>query len=463
MESLQRLASLPLVDNACASRANRDSWTYSVFCREILATGAEDPDARRVSDGVYVKVKEVTTAELLNCGPSSAAITAYSEWRSKFSEGQYMTLLFYHAFMFLEVEGGLAICTEKYNDKLELMFGDLQLVRSYGRCYRATGEQRRPSLQHSHCKVERYVTLRELVDWISGPLAIVWRPYCLINSNCQHYARDVVQFLSDERCAETLRGDREVVLSAVQCEGIRLQYASEKLRDDRSLVLAAVQRDGRALAFASPRLRADRALALAAVAQTGLALQFCDRHQEDEELVMTAVMQNARALQFASAALKRSAAVVRAAGGDWRRVFDCPSLANDEDVALTAISLDWEAAHLISEKLRSDMHFMRRAVGLNGLVLQLAVRLQGCRPAVLAALRQDGLALRFASEELRGDLKVVREAVANNPMALEFASEAGESPRAHLIPILGPALVLAVKQKLDFVQATPPSDEAYEA
>ncbi|CAJ1406850.1 unnamed protein product [Effrenium voratum] len=139
---------------------------------------------------------------------------------------------------------------------------------------------------------------------------------------------------------------------------------------------------------------------------------------------MTAVMQNARALQFASAALKRSAAVVRAAGGDWRRVFDCPSLANDEDVALTAISLDWEAAHLISEKLRSDMHFMRRAVGLNGLVLQLAVRLQGCRPAVLAALRQDGLALRFASEELRGDLKVVREAVANNPMALEFASEA---------------------------------------
>ena len=27
--------------------------------------------------------------------------------------------------------------------------------------------------------------------------------------NCQHYARDVVQFLSDERCAETLRGDRE--------------------------------------------------------------------------------------------------------------------------------------------------------------------------------------------------------------------------------------------------------------
>lgn len=45
MESLQRLAALPLVDNACASRANRDSWSYSVFCREVRAAEAEDPDA----------------------------------------------------------------------------------------------------------------------------------------------------------------------------------------------------------------------------------------------------------------------------------------------------------------------------------------------------------------------------------------------------------------------------------
>lgn len=45
MESLQRLAALPLVDNACASRANRDSWTYSVFCREVQAAEVDDPDA----------------------------------------------------------------------------------------------------------------------------------------------------------------------------------------------------------------------------------------------------------------------------------------------------------------------------------------------------------------------------------------------------------------------------------
>ena len=68
----------------------------------------------------------------------------------------------------------------------------------------------------------------------------------------------------------------QVVLSAVQSEGCRLQHATERLKelffcsartlvvaddvtsatceDDRSLVLAAVSSDGAALAFASKRL-----------------------------------------------------------------------------------------------------------------------------------------------------------------------------------------------------------------
>lgn len=73
----------------------------------------------------------------------------------------FPTRLFYHAFMFLEVEGGLAICTEKYNDKLELIFGEKQLLSTFARSYRATGDQRKPSTQHSQCKVERYVSLQD--------------------------------------------------------------------------------------------------------------------------------------------------------------------------------------------------------------------------------------------------------------------------------------------------------------
>ena len=82
------------------------------------------------------------------------------------------------------------------------MFGELHVLMAFGKYYRATGrkifevsssaciclicavagEQRKPSLQHSQVALESYVTLQELVDWICGPLAIVWRPYCLISS-----------------------------------------------------------------------------------------------------------------------------------------------------------------------------------------------------------------------------------------------------------------------------------------
>ena len=75
--------------------------------------------------------------------------------------------------MMLEVEGGLAICTEKYNDKLELLFGEKQLLSTYARAYRATGDQRKPSAQHSQCKVERYVSLKDLVG---GKVVSLWLP-----------------------------------------------------------------------------------------------------------------------------------------------------------------------------------------------------------------------------------------------------------------------------------------------
>eukprot|EP00439_Symbiodinium_sp_Y106_P013060 s4726_g1.t3 len=290
MERLHRFAASladtrsaqPLVDNACASRANRDSWTYSVFCREVCVAESEDPDATFIPSidwPLHVTLKEARAEDLLQANPN-AVITSYSEWRSKFNEGQYLTLLFYHAFLLLEVEGGLGIWTEKYNDKLELMYGDLETLRAFGQLHRATGEPRKPSLQHSQVTLDAYVTLQDLVDWICGPLAIVWRPYCLINSNCQHYARDLIQFLHDKWYC--------------------LRFSQ---KDDRSLVLAAVSSDGAALAFASKRLRCDKGLALAAVTKCGTALQFCAAFlQEDEDVVFAAAdARRAEELNFLTA------------------------------------------------------------------------------------------------------------------------------------------------------------------
>ena len=42
---------------------------------------------------VHVKLLEVVAGDLLKRADPKAAIVTYSEWRSKFSEGQYLTLL----------------------------------------------------------------------------------------------------------------------------------------------------------------------------------------------------------------------------------------------------------------------------------------------------------------------------------------------------------------------------------
>jgi len=63
---------------------------------------------------------------------------------------------------------------------------------------------------------------------------------------------------------EAFGADREVVLAAVQEDGMALRRASEALRADREVVLAAVQQKGAALQFAAEHLRADRDVVLAA-------------------------------------------------------------------------------------------------------------------------------------------------------------------------------------------------------
>ena len=81
---------------------------------------AEDPELGPLA------VRCWSDARALLASHGGAVIRSLTEWRTSFSRTQRFTLVFYHAFVLLDVEGGLAICTEKYNDKLELTFGEAE-------------------------------------------------------------------------------------------------------------------------------------------------------------------------------------------------------------------------------------------------------------------------------------------------------------------------------------------------
>jgi len=110
-----------------------------------------------------------------------------------------------------------------------------------------------------------------------------------------------------------LKADREVVLAAVNQNGLALGYASDELRADREVVLAAVKKDGHdgsSLECASAELKADREVVLAAVNQNGLALGYAsDELQAD--LICCIIAARHRYEKDALAVVKRAYTVVK--------------------------------------------------------------------------------------------------------------------------------------------------------
>ena len=77
-----------------------------------------------------------------------------------------------------------------------------------------------------------------------------------------------------QRASRTLARNRELVLEAVQQDGMALHFAHEEVRSDKEVVTKAVEKNGFVLKFASETSRGDKEIVMQAVRQNGRALQF---------------------------------------------------------------------------------------------------------------------------------------------------------------------------------------------
>lgn len=120
------------------------------------------------------------------------------------------------------------------------------------------------------------------------------------------------QGLALQHASAALQGDVEVVLAAVKQNGLAIRLACRSLRSDDGIILAAVMQNGLALEHARPSTCNGWAITVAAVMQCGSALQFAPSGLRDSiELVLLAVQQDPTALQHASVRVRNllSAAV----------------------------------------------------------------------------------------------------------------------------------------------------------
>ena len=89
-----------------------------------------------------------------------------------------------------------------------------------------------------------------------------------------------------------MRGDHEIVLTAVQTHGLALQWAPEEMRSDHDIVLAAVTDRGEALRYADESLRDVEDVALASVSEWGQSLRWASGRLREDLAMVTAAVQD---------------------------------------------------------------------------------------------------------------------------------------------------------------------------
>mmetsp|Transcript_97273 Transcript_97273/g.302896 ORF Transcript_97273/g.302896 Transcript_97273/m.302896 type:complete len:1042 (-) Transcript_97273:20-3145(-) len=197
-----------------------------------------------------------------------------------------------------------------------------------------------------------------------------------------------------------LCGDREVVLAAVEADGLALRRAAAELKADREVVQAAVQQNGSALEFADARLRADRDIVLAAVQQDAAAFRYAAEDLHSNHDIAFAALQGSGSLPDAVA----------------------PELRGNRELILAAVHRSAFAFELASDDLRADRPFQLAAVQRNAFVLEVLPReVRADGEFMLQVVKSNGFALKYASPELRAQHELVRAAVAQDGRAAEYA------------------------------------------
>ena len=227
-----------------------------------------------------------------------------------------------------------------------------------------------------------------------------------LNSNKQYVIQAIGDTLSFKNINNTLKNDREVVLTAVRKRGRYLREVSEDYKNDKEVVLAAIESYSiNVLQYASPELKNDKEVVLAAIKTShGKALQYASPElKNDKEVVLAAIKQDAGSLQYASEELK-----------------------NDKEIVLSTLKCDIlrNGARCIGEELRNNKEFMLEMINKYKLDAEYAGEdLKKDKEYMMASVKKRGASLYHASPELKNDKEVVLAAVNNgNGDAIRFAS-----------------------------------------
>ncbi|KAJ8599648.1 hypothetical protein CTAYLR_005391 [Chrysophaeum taylorii] len=242
--------------------------------------------------------------------------------------------------------------------------------------------------------------------------------------------------------ATEMKRDREIVLAAIGQRGEALEYAANELKGDKEIVLSAVERNGWMLVHAATEMKRDREVVLAAVKRNGLlALEHAAPDlKKNKEFILACVGLNGLALEYAAEELKKDCGFVLAAARQDCDAFmyAADEVRNDKNTVLAVVEHNGKALEHASDELRGDRDVVLAAVRRDGSALEYAgANLKNDKEIVLAAVRDEGKNLEFAARGLREDKEIVLAAVRQNGRALQYASEDLKKDKSCVLAAVG--------------------------
>lgn len=250
------------------------------------------------------------------------------------------------------------------------------------------------------------------------------------------------------------RDIKEVVLKALEADGLTLEHARGRFKRDPEAVLTAVKQNGNALQFADPELKRDKRIVRAAMRFDKSHLQYARKTvRKDPDFMKHAIFLSEDAIDLLHPSLQKNKAfmidIVDKVKDGLRHAS--PELQDDRDVVIAAVS-QWPSAikHAsyrlqndptvkeIAKKRERELEVIRKeATRLRKLEKKEAIetvkrkwsalvqipQFQDDKDVVLAAIHTNGLALSAASERLRDDKEVVLESVKHDAFNVRYASQ----------------------------------------
>jgi len=122
---------------------------------------------------------------------------------------------------------------------------------------------------------------------------------------------------------EVLMSMKPAIKSALETDGLLLQYTPKEIRNDREMALLAIHNNELAFKYASYDLHNDKELVMQVVRKNGRLLQHVSKAlRNDREVVMAAVNHWGKSIQYASEKLRCDKEIATIALSKTREVLD---------------------------------------------------------------------------------------------------------------------------------------------